>query len=379
MIYFDNAATTKPNKKMLDIYLSALEKVYNNPSSTHRFGTEGEKILKKARKQCAAYLPFVSVKEDEIIFTSGATESNNLAIKGVARRYKNKGRHLVTTKAEHPSVLNSFKDLEDEGFEVTYLNVSNAGIDLDELERALRKDTILVSIMAVNNEIGAIYDIASIASITKKRGILFHVDATQALYKVDIDYSLVDLLSFSAHKLGGLKGTGLLIKRQKVDLVPLFSGGEQEWGYRSGTSNIPGAIALAATLRLAANNYHERVVRATALKNYLAEELKKIPSIIITSPPLSSPFILSFILKEHKASVVVEALSLKDIMVSTKSACSSKKIGGSTVLRAYGYSEEEILNGIRLSFSGYEEMSEAKIFIQELDKILRDTRRTKHD
>ena len=376
MLYFDNAATTSIDEEVLNTYTNALKKYYNNPSATHRFGIEGNNLLLSAKRQIAKYLSFTGCKEDEIILTSGATESNNLAIKGYVERYKKRGKHLITTKVEHPSVLNVYKNFEQSGYDVTYLDVTPSGIDENALKSALRDDTILVSIMAVNNEVGAIYDINKLAKIVKENSkAAFFTDATQALYKVSIDYRNCDLISFSAHKLHGLKGSGLLIKKNNIDLVPLLDGGGQENGYRSGTTNLPTAIALATTFRRANLTYEQRVKNATALSSYLIEELEKIPEISILPIKDKSPFILNFVMKEHKASVIAEALSRKDIMVSTKSACSSKKVGGSYVLKAYGYDDYLSGNGIRLSFSGDESLKDGKIFMLALNELLSSIRK----
>lgn len=376
MLYFDNAATTSIDEEVLNTYTNALKKYYNNPSATHRFGMEGNNLLLSAKRQIAKYLSFTSCKEDEIILTSGATESNNLAIKGYVERYKKRGKHLITTKVEHPSVLNVYKNFEQSDYDVTYLDVTPSGIDENALKSALRDDTILVSIMAVNNEVGAIYDINKLAKIVKENSkAAFFTDATQALYKVSIDYRNCDLISFSAHKLHGLKGSGLLIKKNNIDLVPLLDGGGQENGYRSGTTNLPTAIALATTFRRANQTYEQRVKNATALNSYLIEELEKIPEISILPIKDKSPFILNFVMKEHKASVIAEALSRKDIMVSTKSACSSKKVGGSYVLKAYGYDDYLSGNGIRLSFSGDESLEDGKIFMLALNELLSSIRK----
>lgn len=376
MLYFDNAATTSIDEEVLNTYTNALKKYYNNPSATHRFGMEGNNLLLSAKRQIAKYLSFTGCKEDEIILTSGATESNNLAIKGYVERYKKRGKHLITTKVEHPSVLNVYKNFEQSGYDVTYLDVTPSGIDENALKSALRDDTILVSIMAVNNEVGAIYDINKLAKIVKENSkAAFFTDATQALYKVSIDYRNCDLISFSAHKLHGLKGSGLLIKKNNIDLVPLLYGGGQENGYRSGTTNLPTAIALATTFRRANQTYEQRVKNATALSSYLIEELEKIPEISILPVKDKSPFILNFVMKEHKASVIAEALSRKDIMVSTKSACSSKKVGGSYVLKAYGYDDYLSGNGIRLSFSGDESLEDGKTFMLALNELLSSIRK----
>lgn len=376
MIYFDNAATTTVDKEVINSYKKALEDNFGNASSKHRFGQDSERLYIKAKKQIAKYLAPTEVSPEEIIITSGATESNNLSILGITNRYYKRGKHIITTEVEHPSVLEVYKHLEKNGFEITYLSVNKDGIDIEELRKKIRHDTILVSIMGVNNEVGSIFDIENLSKTVKENSnAFFHCDATQALSKVKQNYKYCDLISFSAHKLHGIKGSGLLVKRKNVDLVPVFFGGGQEDGYRSGTKNLPAAIALATTLRVAEETYDTRRKKAESLKTYLISELNKIDSVEIVDIKNSSPFILSFITKKHKASVIAEALSEKDIMVSTKSACSSKNLGGSYVLNAYGYSEKDTTNGIRLSFCGNEDIIQGKIFIDELKAILDRTKK----
>lgn len=369
MIYFDNAATTEPSEDVLQTYEKLLTSNFGNPSSPHAYGHEALNIMEKARAQIGRYL---DAAPEEVIFTSGATESNNLAIFGTVRRYKKMGKRIITTKIEHASVLEPIKELESVGYDVIYLDVDKEGkIDLNEFSQALTSETVLVSIMAVNNEVGITFPIDEMARITKeKTKAFFHTDATQGIYKVPLVLRNIDLISMSAHKLNGLKSSGVLIKRKKMDLEPLFYGGGQENGLRSGTSNPAVYAALASTLRVAKLTYDERRERATALKEYLSAELSKNKNLIITTPLNSSPFILGLALTHHKASVVVEALAKQGIMVSTKSACSSKKVGGSYVLKALGYNDDLSENAIRLSFSGFEDLQEGKEFIDVFNRVL---------
>ena len=368
MIYFDNAATTIVDKEVLKSFNEINTRFFANPASSHKLGQETFNLENIARRNIAKI--FAS-KEEEIIFTSGATESNNLAIKGCAFRYQNRGKHIITTKVEHPSVLNAFRQLEDFGFSVTYLDVDKDGkVSFEELKEAIRDDTILVSIMSVNNEVGTINDIEGIAKYLKTfPKIVFHTDATQAIGKIDIDYKNVDLVSLSAHKLHGFKGSGALIKRANIDLLPIASGGGQEFSYRSGTNNFPYEICLAKTLRIAYEKQKENYEKVKKLNDRLREELNKMPGVKINSPLDASPYILNFSTVK-KASVVAEGLSLKEIYVSTKSACSSKKIPTSYVLQAMGRDEFDSANAIRVSFSNENTLEEIDIFIKELSNIL---------
>ena len=236
MIYFDNAATTKPADNVIKTFERILNNIYGNPSSPHSYGHEASDIMDKARAQVARYMECLP---EEVIFTSGATESNNLAIKGIVKRYKKNGKRIITTKIEHASVLEPMKELENEGYDVIWIDVDKSGkIDIDQFKRALNNETVLVSIMAVNNETGIVLPIEELAKITKENSrAFFHTDATQGIYKVPLNLKNVDLISMSAHKLNGFKGSGLLIKRKNVDIEPILLGGGQENGYRSGTSN----------------------------------------------------------------------------------------------------------------------------------------------
>lgn len=369
MIYLDYAATTPLNNEVLESFVAFNKKFFANPSSAHKLGAEMSRFESKAREQIASLF---GVTSDEVIFTSGATESNNLAIKGTAFKYQNRGKHIITSKGEHPSVLHTFEQLEETfGFKVTYLNLNEDGtVNLDELEKAMDDETILVSIMAVNNEVGAINDPKVIGKIVHKfPKAFFHSDATQAIGKIDLDYSDTDLISLSAHKLNGFKGSGLLIKKKNVDLMPVASGGGQEFGLRSGTNNVPYEMSLAKTLRLAFEKQKEHYDYACFLNNYLREELSKINGITFNSGKKASPFILDIgILK--KASVVSEALSNKEIYVSTKSACSSKRTPFSHVLKAMGKDELACQNALRISISHLTTKEELTVFVKELKNIL---------
>lgn len=369
-IYLDYASTTPINENVLESYYKLLKENYANSDSIHEVGSKAATYLKQARKQIAALL---HVKENEIIFTSGSTESNNLAIKGVAFAYQNRGKHIITTKIEHPSVLDSCKQLEEYfGFEVTYLNVDNTGkIDLNELKNSLRKDTILVSIMAVNNEMGSIQDLKEISKIIKENSnALYHIDATQAMCKENLDYNLGDLYSFSSHKFYGLKGSAVLVKKEKVRLLPILSGGQQESGYRGGTSNWMAHVMLAKSLRLGLENLNEHYNYVKELKNYLVSSLKKIDGLVINSPIDSTPYILNIYIKNKRGEVIVNALSNLGIYVSTKSACSSRSKDYSASLYEMTNDVTISKNSLRISLSHMTTKDELDIFVNSLKNIV---------
>ena len=373
LIYLDHAATTPIRQEILDTYNSLLKDFFANPSSLHRLGQETSHLLLKAREQIASLF---KRKAEEVIFTSGATEANNLAIKGYALRYQNRGKHLITTKVEHPSVLRTFEQLESLGFECTYLDVDNEGkVNLDDLRNAIRNDTILVSIMAVNNEVGSINDVKEIARIVHTfPKAVFHSDTTQAIGKVNISYEDIDMFVLSAHKLNGLKGSGALIKRKHIDLFPLISGGGQEFNFRSGTNDLQKEVVLAKTVRLILDEQKKHYSYVKELHDYLLESLSNNEDIVLNSPLDGSPYIVNFSFVNKKASVVVEALSKAGIMVSTISACSSKKTAHSYVLEAMGKSKQVYQNSLRVSFSHLNTKEEIDLFIKVLFETLRSIR-----
>ena len=368
-IYFDCAATVKPFPEVLKTFDTLTMDYFANASANHALGFEASDKLEKARAQIAHYF---SLKPEEVIFTSGASEGNNLAIKGVAYHNKNWATRIITTKAEHPSVTAVFQELEKEGFDVVYLDYDKEGkLNLEELEKALReKKTSLVSVMAVNNEVGYIFPLKEVYELTKKYHALLHVDATQAVGKEPISSLYYDLLTFSGHKVGGLKGSGALLKRNGVQLDPQILGGSQEFHLRAGTTPLGLDCSLATALRISLQTLNTRRKQATLINERLRKGLSEIKEVIITSPLSASPFILGFALTEHKGSVIAEALSNDGIYVSTKSACSAREAGYSTVLANAGYSLDIASNGIRLSFSGEETLEEAEEFLSDLKAIL---------
>lgn len=369
-IYLDYASTTPIDEKIIESYYKLLKENYANSDSIHELGSKAGTYLKKAKAQIADLL---NCKEKEIIFTSGSTESNNLAIKGVAFAYINRGKHIITTKIEHPSVLDSCKQLEELfGFEITYLDIGADGkIDLDQLKESLRKDTILVSIMAVNNEMGSIQDINSISKIIKENSTaLYHIDATQAMCKEKLDYSIADLYNFSSHKFYGLKGSSVLVKKEKVRLVPLLSGGQQENGMRGGTVNWPSHMMMAKSLRLNLESLDEHYTYVKQLKEYLLKKLSVIDGIVINSPSDSTPYVLNIYFKNKRGEVIMNALSNRGIYISTKSACSSRSKDFSASIYELTKDNTISKNSLRISLSHLTVKEELDIFVKELKDIV---------
>ncbi|WML47286.1 cysteine desulfurase family protein [Neobacillus sp. PS3-34] len=365
MIYFDNSATTKPYKDALESYVKVSTDYFGNPSSLHGLGGQAEKLLSQARAQIAALM---NIKPAELFFTSGGTESNNLAIKGAALMNKGRGRHLITTKTEHPSVRGAMEQLEEFGFGVTYLSVDNMGrVSVEELRNAIKEDTILVSVMHVNNEVGTIQPIKEIGQMLEEfPKILFHVDHVQGIGKVplDINKSRIDFCSISGHKFHGLKGTGAIYIREGLRLSPLFSGGNQEWRQRSGTENVAGIVAMAKALRLEMLNRDLGLEKMISIQDTLRMGLKEIEGIKIHTPTIhSAPHILNFSLEGIKSEIFVHALEEKEIYVSTTSACSSKKKAPSRTLLAMGVPQELAESSIRLSLSFDNREEEALIVL----------------
>ncbi len=373
MIYFDNAATTRPSLAVLDCFEKESERCFANPSSPHAFGREASRKLENAR---LSILKSLSLPNDyRVLFTSGASESNNLAIKGIAKEYFHRGKRIITTQVEHASVLEAFRSLEKEGFEVIFLPTKKDGtVDPETLRENMNKETTLVSIMATNNETGSNNDILALSNVVHSfPKAFFHVDVTQAIGKRDLPYSSIDLFSFSGHKIHGLKGTGALVLKKKITLLRQIDGGDQEYFFRAGTDNLPGDESLALALDEVTKKLEENIAHAKEISSFLRLELEKNDEILMNSPLEGSPFILNFSLKRKKASVVTEALSHEGIYVSSVSACNSKGEPISYVLEAMGFPKERAMNSIRLSFSQENTLEEAKIFLNALQSILERT------
>ncbi|HLQ70820.1 MAG TPA: cysteine desulfurase family protein [Bacillota bacterium] len=352
MIYLDNSATTKPHEAVLKSFQKVSDKYYANPSSIHPFGGESEELLRHARIQAATLL---QVQPEEIVFTSGGTEGNNLAIKGIALKHHGRGKHIITSVVEHPSVLKACKSLEEFGFDITYLPVNGDGIvSLSDLKKAIRTDTILVSIMHVNNELGSIQPITDIEGIIKNYPkIFFHVDNVQGFGKVPISLKNggIDLCTLSGHKIHGLKGTGLLYIKKGTTLYPLLHGGNQERAYRSGTENIAGAVSLVKAIRLALEQQEKKEGHLYRLQTYAKKNIQDMPYVEWNTPENSAPHIINVSAIGLKPEIIIHTLAEKGIQISTKSACSSKELKESSVLMHSGFSRERAASALRISMS----------------------------
>ncbi len=347
----DHSATTPVAPAVLDAMVPYFNIKYGNASSLHSFGREAREALEESRVAVAGVL---KAKPDEIIFTSGGTESDNLAIKGIAHRYQDKGKHIITTSIEHPAVLEVCRALTKAGFQVTYLPVNKEGlVELSSLESAIRDDTILISIMHANNEIGTIQPIEEIGKLAKEKDIFFHTDAVQSVGKIptDVDKMGVDLLSLSAHKLYGPKGIGALYVRTGTRLQNIIQGGGHEKNLRSGTENVPGAVGLATAAKMAAESIDEEAKRLTRLRDWLAKAiLDNIKEAWINgSMEKRLPGNLNFGFRYVEGESLLLFLDSKGIAASTGSACSSKKLEPSHVLRSLGLKPEECHGSLRIA------------------------------
>lgn len=380
MIYLDNCSTTKMRPEVLEKMYSSLEEDFGNPSSLHRLGFKSEKEIKKSRQIVADYL---KVDEREVYFTSGGTESNNIAIQGLVNSLGKRRKHIITSKIEHASVINTMKNLEKKGFRVTYLDVDKQGrLALDQLEESLDEDTILCSIMHVNNEIGSIQDIKSIKEIIKLKNpkALLHVDGVQSFGK--IDFSLrdmeVDVFSFSSHKIHGPKGVGGLYVRRDLKLSSIVFGGNQENGMRSGTENVSGIIAFGKAVEIMAKNKEKESQYVGELKKYSMGLIEKNIGDIRFNSSLEksfSPYILNISFRNTRGEVLLHFLEQKDIYISTSSACSSSGTEKSDVLRAIALNDSEIEGAVRICFSYENKREDIEVFVDELEKAVKEIRK----
>ncbi|HOI69911.1 MAG TPA: cysteine desulfurase NifS [Methanothrix sp.] len=350
-IYMDHASTTPMAPEVIEAMAAAFVEIFGNASSLHQPGLSARAALEEARERVAG---LIGAEAGEVYFTSGGTESDNLAIRGAALANRDRGRHIITTTIEHPAVLEPCKALEKEGFEVTYLPVTREGlVEVEALEAAIREDTILISIMHANNEIGTIQPIAEAGEIARSRGIVFHTDAVQTVGKIPakVDDLGVDLLSISSHKLHGPKGVGALYIRKKTPIEPIIFGGGHERGMRSGTENVPGIIGLAAASELAGRNLEEEMVRISGMRDRLADYvLERVEDTWVNgsrTKRLPNNLNLGFSFIEGEALLL--RLDAKGIAVSTGSACSSKKTVASHVLTAIGLRPQEAHGSLRVT------------------------------
>ena len=371
IIYLDHAATTKVDERVLNKMLPYFNLSFGNPSSMYTIGRKNKRAIEDARYIVANEL---NAKTKEIYFTSCGSESDNLALKGVAYANKKKGKHIITSKIEHPAILNTCKTLEKQGYEITYLNVDNKGfVRLDELENSIRNDTILISIMFANNEIGTIQPIEKIGIIAKQNNILFHTDAVQAVgnIKINVEKMGIDLLSISAHKFYGPKGVGALYVKNGVEFERIQDGGHQEKGKRSGTENVAGIVGLAEALKLANNNLEYNNSKILSNRNYFIEKLKQINENIEINGDLEKrlPGNINITLKEKDSMEVLLKLDEHGICASAGSACSTGDSAPSHVLTSIGLPPEKAFSTLRFSIGKENTKQEIDYVIKVLSNV----------
>lgn len=371
MIYFDNSATTKPDAAVLETYMKVNENFYFNPASPHAMGNKTEQLLETARTQIKNLL---HLDQQTIIFTSGATESNNLLLTGMARAKKLFGQTIITTKLEHPSVLETVRALEDEGFQIQYVSFKEDGsLDMEHFKSLLNNDVVIVTMMHVNNVMGAVLPIEEVAELLKDYPkVHFHVDCVQSFGKVPLNLEGIDSISLSGHKFHGLKGQGLLVFNQLKSIKHTLFGGGQEYGFRSGTVNVPMDVALSKAMRLALEEMETTRAVLYRYKERIETFVKQYPGIKVNSLQNGAPHIINLSFVGVKGEVIVNAFSKREIMVSTTSACSSKRAKLNETLTALHVPDEAITGSIRLSLSKYTTKEEIESFEQAFLDIYRE-------
>ncbi len=373
-VYLDHAATTPVDKEVLEAMLPFFDEKFGNASSLHAYGREAREALEKSKEEVAK---LINADADEIIFTGSGTESDNLAIKGIA--FKHGRGHIITSKIEHPAVLETCKYLEKKGFDVTFLPVDEYGlVKPEDVENAIRDDTILISIMHANNEIGTIEPIEEIGEIARKHGILFHTDAVQSAGKIEIDVKKinVDLLSMSSHKIYGPKGVGALYVRRGVKLEPVLHGGGHEKGMRSSTENVAGIVGFAKACEICRRRMHEDADKITRLRDKIIKEVLKIEESYLTGHPTRRlPNNASFYFKGIEGESLVLMLDAKGIATSTGSACSSKKLQASHVLLAIGIRPEDAHGSLRVTLGRENTEEEIDYFLEVLPEVVEELRK----
>ena len=372
MIYLDYASTTPLHPEVLKTYTKLLENHYGNSDSLHDIGRKVNKAMEQSRELCAKLL---HVLPSELIFTSCASEANNYAIKGYALANQRKGKHIISTTIEHSSVMHSLSQLEEQfGFEITYIEVDECGrLNMEQFKKALRNDTILVSMMYVNNETGGILPVEEVSDYVHANSrAMMHVDCVQAMGKIPVSFEKFDMATFSAHKIYGLKGSAMLYKSKNIELLPLISAGQQEQGLRGGTSNAPVNIMLAKTLRIALEEREKAYQHVLALNTYLREQISAMEHFVINSPDNSSPFILNFSDLKIGSEIMLNALNTAGFAVSAQSTCASHSKAHSRVLSVMGLGMERATHAVRVSLSILTSKQDVEQFIQTLKEIHKD-------
>ena len=369
MIYLDYSATTPTSKEVLDSFNKASLDYIGNPNSLHTLGVEAHKLIDKATEQIAKLL---GVKPSEIIYTSGASESNNLAIKGICEKYENRGKHIITTHYEHSSIYGPLGYLQNKGYEVDFVEENEDGtVNLENLKSLIREDTILVSVCAINSEIGIKQPINEIGKIIKEKNskCFYHVDATQAISKVKVDLSNIDLVSFSAHKFFGIKGIGVLIKKEKIMLDPIIHGGKSTTIFRSGTPQLPLIVSMSKALRIALENLEDKYNYVQELNNYLKKELSKLDNVYINSNDICIPHMLNISAVGIKPETLLHDLEKHEIYISTQTSCSSEKAVSQSVL-SLTKDEARAKSSLRISLSYKTTKEELEKFVEKFKLCL---------
>lgn len=369
MIYLDYSATTPANREVVDTFSKVCLDYIGNPNSLHKLGVEAKRLMDASTKQVAELL---GVRENEVIFTSGASEANNLAVMGVVQKYPNRGKHIITTKLEHSSVLECVNYLESIGYIIDYVDVLEDGmIDIEHFKTLLTKDTVLVTIHHVNSEVGFFQNVNEIGKILKNYPTtIFHVDGTQAIGKIPVSLENIDLYSFSSHKFFGLKGVGCLIKKTNIEIEPMIHGGKSQTNYRSGTPALPLIVSTAKALRLALYDSEKKYNYVKELSDYLKEEVKKIDGVVINSNENCIPHIVNMSILGIKPETMLHALEEKDIYISTKTAC-SKDNSNSLTLTTIGKNDSISGHSIRVSISYLTTKEEIHIFVENLKNCIK--------
>lgn len=365
MIYLDYSATTPVDKSVLDTFVKVSTDFIGNPNSLHKLGVNAKNLIDQATEQIASIL---KIKTSEIIYTSGASESNNMALKGIALKYKNRGNHIITTPLEHSSIYGPLNYLSENGFEIDFVSVDEFGrVDLDDLKRLIRDTTILVSVSAVNSELGIKQPLEEISMIIKEYPkCFFHVDMTQAIGKIPVSLENVDLVSFSAHKFYGIKGIGCLIKKENISIEPLVHGGKSTTVYRSGTPTVSLIASMSKALRLAYSDINDNLLKIENNNKYLQEKLSNYDMVKINSNEYSVPHILNISVLGVKPETMLHALEEFDIYISTQSACATGE--ASKAVLAVTKSEERAKSSIRISLSYLTTKEELDNFLEAFDK-----------
>lgn len=371
--YFDNSATTKIDDEVLESMMPYLKEFYGNASSIYKLGQVSKNKIEEVRENISK---IINCNPDEIYFTSGGSESNNLAIKGIMRANKNKGNHLITSKIEHPSILNTCKELEQEGFDVSYISVDKEGnLNLKELKNSIKENTVLVSIMYANNEIGTIQNIEEIAKICKEKNVILHTDAVQAIGSINIDVrkSNIDSMSLSSHKFYGPKGIGLLYVKKSIKFNPIINGGHQERNKRAGTENVASIVGMGKALEVINKTLQEKNEYIGNLRNYFESEIKKIANVKVNGNIENRlPGLSSITIKGVSNDTMIIGLDMKDICISAGSACTSGSIEPSHVLKAIGLNTRESKSTIRVSIGKHNTREEVDYLVKSIKEVIGD-------